>query len=103
MSDIVIGENTQIDISTPMVEIISPRDPRYAIQFFVDTINNKLAQADAFTESVYKAVIKEASTASQIAQSFKKGSRFVVDMTDATKEAIDKGHLKLVFRIEWIV
>jgi len=45
---------------------------------------------------VYRAVIKEASTTSQIAQSFKKESRFVVDINDATKEAIDKGYLKLV-------
>lgn len=89
MNDIVTREN-------PKVEVLSPRDPRYAIQFFTESLNNKLSQADAFVESVYKAVIKEASTTSQIVQSFQKGSRFVVDMTDATKDAIDKGHLKLV-------
>lgn len=89
MNDIVAREN-------PKVEVLSPRDPRYAIQFFTESLNNKLSQADAFVESVYKAVIKEASTTSQIVQSFQKGSRFVVDMTDATKDAIDKGHLKLV-------
>lgn len=96
MSDIVISEKAPISMSSPWVEVLSPRDPRCAIQFFADTVSNKLAQADAFAESVYKAVLKEASTTSQIVQSFKKGSRFVVDMTDATKEAIDKGHLKLV-------
>ncbi|MBR5321178.1 MAG: hypothetical protein IKU41_04995 [Clostridia bacterium] len=96
MSDIVVGGNAQLDLTNPSVEILSPRDPRYAIQFFANSLNTKLAQADAFAESIYRAVIRESSTASQIAQSFEKGSRFVVDMTDATKEAIDKGHLKLV-------
>lgn len=96
MSDIVISENTQIDLTSPKVEILSPRDPQYAIQFFADSLRGKLAQADAFAETIYKAVINEASTTSQIAQSFEKGSRFVVDMTETTKSAIDNGQLKLV-------
>ena len=72
MSDIVIRENSQIDLTSPQVRILSPRDPQYAIQFFADSLRGKLAQADSFTTSVYNAVIKEASTASQISPNSKK-------------------------------
>lgn len=96
MSNIVINDNNHIDLSNPKVQALTPRDPQYAIHFFANNLHNKLVQADAFAESIYKTVIKEASTTSQIARSFEKGSRFVVDITDTTKEAIDNGHLKLV-------
>lgn len=96
MSDIISNVNNLIDLSSSKVEPLSPRDPQYAIQFFSESLRGKLAQADAFAESVYNAVIKETSTVSQIAKSLEKGSRYVVDMTDATKEALDKGYLKLV-------
>ena len=96
MSNIVINENNYIDLSSPSTQALTPRDPQFAIHFFANSLQNKLAQADAFAESIYKTVIKEASTTSQIARSFEKGSRFVVDITDTTKDAIDNGHLKLV-------
>ena len=41
MSDIVISKNTQIDLTSPQVEILSPRDPQYAIQFFADNLRGK--------------------------------------------------------------
>ena len=96
MSDIVTVEKAQIDSANRKFNTLSPRDPQYAIQFFMSALQNKLVQAEGFAESVYKAVIKEASTTTQIAKAFEKGSRFVVDMSDATKDAIDKGQLKLV-------
>lgn len=94
MEELIV--QTTVDLTTPKAKILSPRDPQYAIQFFADNLRGKLAQADSFAESVYKIALKESSTASQIVKSFEKGSRFVVDMTDSTKNAIDKGHLKLV-------
>lgn len=96
MSDIVTIEKAQIDSTNQKFNTLSPKDPQYAIQFFMTTLQNKLVQAESFAESVYKAVIKESSTTAQIAQAFEKGSRFVVDVSDATKKAIDKGQLKLV-------
>ena len=94
--DDIISKNNEIDLIDFDVEVLSPRDPRYAIHFLTKSLNDKLSEADAFAESIYNAVIKEASTASQIAQSFEKGSRFVVDMTESTKKAIDNGKIKLV-------
>lgn len=94
--DDIISKNNEIDLIDFDVEVLSPRDPRYAIHFLTKSLNDKLSEADAFAESIYNAVIKEASTASQIAQSFEKGSRFVVDMTESTKKAIDNGQIKLV-------
>ncbi len=96
MNDIVISEDIQIGLTSSNNKALSPRDPQYAIQFFTESLCGKLKQAEIFAENIYKAVVREIPTASQIAGAFKKGSRFVVDMSDATKEAIDKGQLKLV-------
>ena len=68
--DDIISKNNEIDLIDFDVEVLSPRDPRYAIHFLTKSLNDKLSEADAFAESIYNAVIKEASTASQIAQSF---------------------------------
>ena len=84
----IINQNNNLDLIDFDVEELTPRDPRYAIRFLTKSLSSKLSQADAFAESVYNAVIKEASTASQIAGSFQKGSRFVVDMTDSTKSVM---------------
>ena len=84
MSDIVIRENSQIDLTSPQVRILSPRDPQYAIQFFADSLRGKLAQADSFTTSVYNAVIKEASTASQISPNSKTVMVKLLYATDAS-------------------
>ena len=72
MRDIVISENTQIDLTSPQAEILSPRDQQYAIQFFADSLRGKSAQADSFATSVYNAVIKEVSAVSQFSPNSKK-------------------------------
>ena len=89
-------QNNSIDLSEPIEEILSPRDPNFAIQFFADSLRKKIAHVDSFVSDVYGIFIKNTPIASQIVCSLEKGSRFVVDMTDSTKKAIDKGFVKLV-------
>ena len=96
MCDIVTTEKSAIDSVNQKFDVLSPKDSQYAIHFFMSALQNKLVQAEVFAESVYNSVIKEVSTATQVAKAFEKGSRFVVDMSDSTKDAIDKGKLKLV-------
>lgn len=94
--DNVIRNEAKFDLTNPNTEVLSQRDPQYAIHFFADSLRGKLAKANSFVEEVYTTVLKEASTTSQIVKSFENGSRFVVDMSDSTKKAIDKGQIKMV-------
>lgn len=94
MNEIIIKE-TDIEF-VPNKNSLSPRDPQYALSFFYESLKGKIAQADAFVENIYNVVLKESSTATQIVQGLKKGSRYVVDMTESTKKAIDNGQIKLV-------
>lgn len=95
MNNIISSENSCIDLTSPISREISPYDAAYPIIFLSNGLKIRLAQAQTVAEEVYKAVVKEAPTLTQVQQSFKKGCRYVVDATESTLEAIESGKIKL--------
>lgn len=89
-------EQMLVDLTTPQLNVLSPRDPLYAIEFFSNSIKCNLLQSETIAQSIYDFVLKESPIALQYAESTKKGCRYVVDATDKTIEAINKGKIKLV-------
>lgn len=95
MNNILYGENSYIDLTSPILKDISPYDAAYPTMLLSNGLKIRLAQAQTAAEEVYKAVAKETPILSQVQQSLKKGYRYVVDATESTLEAIDDGKIKL--------
>lgn len=87
--------NQNNDFIKPIEETLSPYDISFPTQFFTSAISTSLQKAEKTLETIYKTVLADASISSQIKQSTKKGFRLVVDATEDTLEAIEKGKIKL--------
>ncbi|MGN1348161.1 MAG: hypothetical protein ACI4VI_04385 [Acutalibacteraceae bacterium] len=87
--------NDNIITMLPIDEEMSPYDISYPTHFFTASILTKLNQAESAIERIYKTVLSDTSIASQIKHATKKGIRLVVDVTESTLDAIDKGKIKL--------
>lgn len=74
---------------------ISPYDISFPAQFFTSTVSTCLQKAESMIEKIYKEVMSDASIVTQLQQSTKKGFRLVVDATEDTLNAIEKGQIKL--------
>lgn len=92
--EIIIGEATA-DIAMPSIDEVSPYDPEFPIKLLSNSLKARMAQADSIVKAVYNAVIKESPIIAQTEQAFKKGCRYVVDMTESTLESIESGKIKL--------
>lgn len=95
MNDIVSSEKSYIDLTSPISEEISPYDATYPIMLLSNGLKSRLEQALIAAKEVYKAVAKETPILAQAQQSLKKGYRYVLDVSESTREAIDIGKIKL--------
>ena len=73
-----------MDLSSPVSrKELSPYDPSYPIVLLSNGMKNGIIEAENAAKEVYNAVAKVAPTGTQLAQ-LKKGTRYVVDMTQKT-------------------
>ena len=84
-----------MDLSAPVSKKeLSPYDPSYPIVLLSDGLKTGIIEAENAAKEVYNAVAKAAPTGTQLATA-KKGTRYVVDMTQKTLEGIESGEIKL--------
>lgn len=83
------------DLNEQIVQTINPYDTAYPITLLSNAINRNLEEAQLVAQNIYKAVAKEMPVLTQVKQAMNKGCKYVVDMSENTKEAIDAGVLKL--------
>lgn len=84
-----------LDLSEPVEQVVSPYDVSYPVALLSNGIKKELAQAQAVAQSIYRAVVKEMPTLTQVQQAMQKGCRYVVDAGESTIQAIESGALKL--------
>lgn len=84
-----------LDLSEPVEQTVSPYDVSYPVVLLSNGIKKELAQAQAVAQSIYRAVVKEIPTLTQVQQAMQKGCRYVVDAGESTIQAIESGALKL--------
>ena len=77
------------------IEELSVYDVNFPTRFFNSTVVTRLEQTESVLAKIYNAVLSDVSVGSQIRQATKKGFRLVVDATESTLDAIDKGKIKL--------
>ena len=90
-----MNEENWFDLTTRNAEDISPYDISYPVVLLSNGIKAELEKAQTVAQNIYHAVIKEMPALTQVHQAIKKGCRYVVDMTDSTIQAIERGTLKL--------
>lgn len=83
------------DLAMPTIEDVSQNDESFHIAFLTNELKKKKIEADSFIDDIYYELTKNSSVATQVAESLHKGSRYVVDMSDEIKKAIDNGEIKL--------
>lgn len=88
-------EKTCINLASPIVEDISPYDTDYPFVLITNSLKKRIAGAQATAEAIYRVVEKQAPLAAQVKQSFKKGCRYVVDVSEKTLDDIEHGKIKL--------
>lgn len=84
-----------VDLYGPMETELSPYDANYPIQLLANGLKKKIDQAQEVAQLVYKTVAKETPIVSEVAKTAKKGSRYIVDMSEDMIKAIDQGKIKL--------
>ena len=87
--------DAKFDLMISNSEEISPYDVSYLISLLSCGIKKELEQAQAVAQSIYRAVVREMPTLSQVQQAMDKGCRYVVDASESTLKAIESGALKL--------
>lgn len=87
-------ENT-IKLANPIEQDLSPYDVSYPVTLISNGIKREQEKAQAVAQSIYRAVVKEMPTLTQVQQAMEKGCRYVVDAGESTIQAIESGALKL--------
>lgn len=77
------------------IEELSPYEASYPAKLLLCRLKNEIDRAQSIAAIIYNAVAKEAPIIAQIMNSSKKGVRYVVDATEQTLDALDKGKIKL--------
>lgn len=93
--EILIGEDTFLDLATSTMDEISPYDASYPIALLSNGLKIRMEQADAAAKAIYSAVVREMPVLAQTEQALRKGYRYVVDVTESTLKAIESGKIKL--------
>lgn len=88
-------EDSRIDLTTPVIDDVSPYDVTYPVIVLSNGIKAELERAQAAAQQIYRAVVRELPAAAQVHKALKKGCRYVVEMSDSTMQAIESGALKL--------
>ncbi len=89
------SEESKFDLAEPVMQGISPYDVSYPVVLLSNGIKNELERAQVVAQSIYRAVVREMPTLTQVQQAMNKGCRYVVDASDSTLKAIESGALKL--------
>ena len=76
-------------------EEISPYDVSYPVSLLSYGIKKELERAQMVAQRIYRAVVREMPTLTQVQQAMDKGCRYVVDASESTLKAIESGALKL--------
>ena len=76
-------------------EEISPYDISYPVSLLSCGIKKELERAQMVAQSIYRTVVREMPTLTQVQQAMDKGCRYVVDTSESTLKAIESGALKL--------
>lgn len=84
-----------IDLTSSKAKNVSPYDNAYPIVLLSNALKAKLDEAQDVAKDIYKAAIKQVSTAAQIQQATTKRFRLVVDVGDNMLKAIESGTVKL--------
>lgn len=77
------------------IEELSPYEASYPAKLLLCKLRKEIDRAQTAAETIYNAVAKEAPMIAQIKNASKKGMRYVVDATEETLDALDKGKIKL--------
>lgn len=85
----------EFDLMISNAEEISPYDVSYPASLLSNGIKKELERAQMVAQSIYRAVVKEMPTLTQVQQAMDKGCRYVVDASESTLKAIESGALKL--------
>lgn len=95
MEKILNSKNDFMNLATPVTDEVSPYSATYPVELLSNGLKLKLAQAENIAENVYRAVAKASPMVAQIREATKKSYKYVVDATDSTLEAIERGRIKL--------
>lgn len=95
MEEIIKSENCYVDLTSPVLDELSPYSAAYPVELLSNGLKLKLAQAGNIAENVYRAIAKSSPIIEQVREATKKGYKYVVDATESTLEAIDSGKIKL--------
>ena len=83
------------NINEDRIEELSPYEPSYPTKLLLCRLKNEIDRAQVAAGTIYNVITKEAPMFVQIKNATKKGVRYVVDATDETLDALDKGKIKL--------
>ena len=95
MDQILSEDNLYINIDSPMKADVSPYDASFPVALLSNGLKNLMADAQIAVKEIYRTVEKQAPIITQVKQAFKKGCRYVVDMSEQTLKDIEEGKLKL--------
>lgn len=87
--------DAKFELMTSNSEETSPYDVSYPVYLLSCGIKKELEQAQMVAQSIYRAVIREMPTLTQVRQAMDEGCRYVVDASESTLKAIESGTLKL--------
>ena len=89
------SENCYIDLTSPVLDELTPYSASYPVELLSNGLKLKLAQAENIAKNVYRAVGKASPMVTQVHEATKKGFKYVVDATESTLGAIESGKIKL--------
>lgn len=87
--------DAKFNLMISSAEEISPYDTSYPVSLLSYGIKKELERAQMVAQSIYRAVVREMPTLTQVQQAMDKGCRYVVDTSESTLKAIENGALKL--------
>lgn len=85
----------EFDLEESMIQEISPYDVSYPLALLSNGIKKELDKAQTVAQNIFRAVVREMPTLTQVQQAMDKGCRYVVDASESTLKAIENGALKL--------
>ena len=88
-------EDNKFDLDEPIVPEVSPYDVSYPVVLLSNGIKKEFGQAQMVAQNIYHAVINEIPALTQVRQAMDRGCRYVVDASEKTLKAIERGTLKL--------
>ncbi len=83
------------ELKINQLDNLSPTDTFYPMNFLANGLKIKLAQTDIIIKNITHDISNVAPIYEQFAQNAEGGVRYVVDISEKTKEAIDSGAIKL--------